>query len=328
MGEMMLVLHRVVLVSVSLLLGACGTSPPRECVAPAMVERCAEGFCEVPAGCQTIQPIPKGWPCSEMVSRLPMRRVWITRSFMIQQREMSAGKLASFGLPEAEQTHVSTIRKCEAKDCPAVVDWGVAAAACNELSREEGRELCYECRAQPNGRWACSHGSASSFFGCRGYRLPSYGEWQYAVFAGEVHPLITGVERSASCQLALWDDRAWHSDNANRKLQGRGLKRQNPLGLFDVFGNVNEWCDDHVPPLLQRAHESSDYEEVTRLRAEFDQQMAREQTDPLWMVKGGMHAVSMGGSVNGGVIQLEPAAYQFPRTVVPQGIRCVRTLEP
>jgi hypothetical protein len=321
-------LHPSHLLGLMLLSAGCGTSAPRECVTPAMVERCADGFCEVPAGCQTIQPIPAGWPCSELVSRFATRRLWITRPFMIQQREMSAGKLASFGLPEVKEAPVSKIRQCEAQDCPAIVDWGVAAAACNALSREEGRELCYDCREQPNGSWTCSHGSARSFFSCRGYRLPSYGEWQYAAFAGEVHPLINGVDKTATCKLELlWLDLAWHAENANDQLHGRGLKRKTPLGLFDVFGNVSEWCDDHVPPLLQQAHESSDYAELMRLRAKFSEQMSRDQTDPLWIVEGGTHEVAMGGAVNGGPIQLEPAAYEFPASLAPQGIRCVRTLE-
>ncbi len=77
--------------------------------------------------------------------------------------------------------------------------------------------------------------SSVSFEGlsCRGYRLPTESEWEYAVRAG--------MESSRYGEL---DQIAWYVKNSGRRTHPVALKQPNQWGLFDMYGNVREWCHD------------------------------------------------------------------------------------
>jgi formylglycine-generating enzyme required for sulfatase activity len=65
------------------------------------------------------------------------------------------------------------------------------------------------------------------------YRLPSEAEWEYAARGG-----TTGLFAGPI------DEMAWHMGNAEGKTHPVGLTRPNAYGLFDMYGNVEEWCED------------------------------------------------------------------------------------
>lgn len=69
------------------------------------------------------------------------------------------------------------------------------------------------------------------------YRLPSEAEWEYAARAG-----TTGLFAGPI------DEMAWHNGNADGKTHPVGLTRANAYGLFDMYGNVEEWCEDVYSP--------------------------------------------------------------------------------
>jgi formylglycine-generating enzyme required for sulfatase activity len=116
----------------------------------------------------------------------------------------------------------------EQERLPAVdVSWNDAIAFCNQLSEREGYSPCYHRKFR---RWICD-------WRADGYRLPTEAEWEYACRAGTTTRYAFGDDP------ARLDAYAWFADNA-RGPQPVASKRPNSWGLYDMHGNVWEWCWD------------------------------------------------------------------------------------
>lgn len=91
-----------------------------------------------------------------------------------------------------------------------------------------------------------------NFMTGRTFRLPTEAEWEFAARGGN---------NSKDCMFSgsnYPDDVAWHSGNANAKTHMVGTKQANELGIYDMCGNVSEWCADWYDDAYYQSNDSQD----------------------------------------------------------------------
>ncbi len=104
--------------------------------------------------------------------------------------------------------------------------WSDAARFCNKRSQEEGLKPCYNPET-----WQCD-------FEADGYRLPTEAEWEYACRAGSSTAYFFGDSPAALREYA------WFEKNSGGRPRAVGQKKPNAWGLYDICGDVWEWCND------------------------------------------------------------------------------------
>ncbi len=168
-------------------------------------------------------------------------QVTLTHKFEIQSTEVTQAQFTSL-----MGYNPSNFSSCGGT-CPLEkVNWYEAAAYANALSAQVGKAKCYKCTGSGKSV-SCTEATAyagKKVYTCPGYRLPTEAEWEYAYRAGTSTAFYNGGITFCSSKDANLEKIGWYYQNASSTTHPVGQKTPNTWGLYDMAGNVWEWCHD------------------------------------------------------------------------------------
>ena len=163
------------------------------------------------------------------VDETPIHQVTITSDFFIAKYEVTQKQYESImgsnpSYFKGEEQPVET------------VTWINAIYYCNKLSERDGLIKCYTI----NGT------NVKCDWIANGYRLPTEAEWEYACKAGTSNDFYNGFLTNEYCFPldSCLDEIGWYCGNYGSSTHDVGLKLPNAFGLYDMHGNVWEYCWD------------------------------------------------------------------------------------
>ncbi|MCH8073937.1 MAG: SUMF1/EgtB/PvdO family nonheme iron enzyme, partial [Proteobacteria bacterium] len=165
-----------------------------------------------------------------------LHRKRIGRSFVIASKEVTVKQFQKFLRNTPSVSHEYHKESSPEENCPQTgVTWYEAAAYCRWLSEQEGipeDQMCYP----PIAEIKAGMTMPSNYLNRTGYRLPTEAEWEYACRSKTVTSRYYGQTDELLGQYA------WFIKNSANRSWPVGSLKPNDTGLFDMLGNVLEWC--------------------------------------------------------------------------------------
>ena len=203
----------------------CDVCPPSYTGADCAQPVDYDGFIGIPEGTIMMGCTKNQSSCQ--ADEFPAHEVTLTRAFWLSETEVTQSEYTA--VMGANPSEFSACAECPVE----MVNWFEALTYANARSTAEGLVPCFELSGVESGSTVTVLSPNGNPYDCEGYRLPTEAEWEYAARAG------TDLLYAGSNDVSAV---GWYGGNSGTHPVAE--KAPNAWGLYDMSGNVLEWCWD------------------------------------------------------------------------------------